>query len=126
MKVSEQIAIIKAYEDGKTIERTIRDESKWKIIDYVEDYPFDFVLNEYRITTESKYRPYESIEEAFNEAKKHGFWVKDKNKECLLCIKFIELTKEKNIYLGYSLYSKNVLEKYVWADDNSPCGIKIQ
>ena len=41
-------------------------------------------------------------------------------------IKFIELTKEKNIYLGYSLYSKNVLEKYVWADDNSPCGIKIQ
>ena len=126
MKVSEQITIMKAYEDGKAIERTIRDESKWKIIDYVEDYPFDFVLNEYRIATEPKYRPYESIEEAFNEAKKHGFWIKDKNKECLLCIKFIELTKEKNIYLGYSLYSKNVLEKYVWADDNSPCGIKIQ
>ena len=126
MKVSEQIAIMKAYEDGKAIERTIRDESKWKIIDYVEDYPFDFVLNEYRIATEPKYRPYESIKEAFDEAKKHGFWIKDKNKECLLCIKFIELTKEKNIYLGYSLYSKNVLEKYVWADDNSPCGIKIQ
>ena len=128
MKVSEQIAIMKAYEDGKTIERKRYDETEWKSLEleYVENYPFDFVSNEYRIKTPPKYRPYESIEEAFNEAKKHGFWVKDKNKECLLCIKFIELTKEKNIYLGYSLYSKNVLEKYVWADDNSPCGIKIQ
>lgn len=126
MKVSEQLAVMKAYEEGKTIERRATFTSEWKVLDYVEYYPFDFVLNEYRIATEPKYRPYKSIEEAFNEAKKHGFWVKDKNKECLLCIKFIELTKEKNIYLGYSLYSKNVLEKYVWADDSSPCGIKIQ
>ena len=126
MKVSEQIAIMKAYEDGKTIERKRYDETKWKSIDNIENYQFNFSKYEYRIATEPKYRPYESIEEAFDEAKKHGFWVKDKNKECLLCIKFIELTKEKNIYLGYSLYSKNVLEKYVWADDNSPCGIKTQ
>lgn len=126
MKVSEQIAIMKAYEDGKTIEQKRFDRTEWESIVYVEDFPFDFVMNEYRIKPEDKYRPYESIKEAFDEAKKHGFWIKDKNKECLLCIKFIELTKEKNIYLGYSLYSKNVLEKYVWADDNSPCGIKIQ
>ena len=126
MKVSEQIAIMKAYEDGKTINVKRYDETKWKSIDNIENYQFNFSKYEYRIATEPKYRPYESIKEAFDEAKKHGFWVKDKNKECLLCIKFIELTKEKNIYLGYSLYSKNVLEKYVWADDNSPCGIKIQ
>lgn len=55
MKVSEQISIMKAYEDGKTIERTIRDESEWKSLEYVEDYPFDFVLNEYRIATKPKY-----------------------------------------------------------------------
>ena len=126
MKVSEQIDIMKAYEDGKTIERRPNFTSEWKTLDYEDNHPFDFFCYEYRIATEPKYRPYESIEEAFDEAKKHGFWVKDKNKECLLCIKFIELTKEKNIYLGYSLYSKNVLEKYVWADDNSPCGIKTQ
>lgn len=128
MKVSEQIAIMKAYEDGKTIERKRYEETEWKSLEleYVENYPFDFVSNEYRIATDPKYRPYESIEEAFSEAKKHGFWIKDKNKECLLCIHLIELTKEKGIYLGYSLYSKDVLEKYVWADDNSPCGIKIQ
>ena len=126
MKVSEQIAIMIAYQDLKTIEQKRCDETEWESIVYDEDFQFDFVMNEYRIKQVPKYRPYESVEEAFNEAKKHGFWIKDKNKECLLCIKFIELTKEKNIYLGYSLYSKNVLEKYVWADDNSPCGIKIQ
>ena len=73
MKVSEQIAIMKAYEDGKTIERTIRDESEWKSLEYVEDYPFDFVLNEYRIATKPKYRLYKSIKEAFNKAKKHRY-----------------------------------------------------
>ena len=127
MKVSEQIAIMKAYEDGKTIEQKRIDRTKWESIVYVEDFPFDFLMNEYRIATEPKYRPYDSVEEAFNESEKHGYWIKhkDKNKECLLCIKIIELTKEKGVYLGYNLYSGDVLEKYVWADDNSPCGIKI-
>ena len=125
MKVSEQIAIMKAYEDGKTVERTIRDESEWKSLDYVENYPFDFVLNEYRIATEPKYRPYESVDEAFNEAKKHGFWIKRKYTGNLRCIVLIELTSGNGIYLGGSLYSKNALQKYVWADDGSPCGMKI-
>ena len=127
MKLSEQIAIMKAYEDGKTIERKDVKETEWKIIEYVEDYTFDFVLNEYRIKPVPKYRPYESVDEAFNEAKKHGYWIKhkDKNKECLLCIKLIELTKVKGIYLGYNLYSGDDIKKYVWANDNSPCGVKI-
>ena len=55
MKVSEQIAIMKAYEDGKTIEQKIRYKLEWKILDYVENYPFDFVANEYRIATKPKY-----------------------------------------------------------------------
>ena len=127
MKVSEQISIMISYQDGKTIEQKRFDRNEWESIVYDEDFHFDFVMNEYRIKPEDKYRPYESVEEAFNEAKKHGFWVKhkDKNKECLLCIKLIELTKEKGIYLGYNLYSGDVLEKYVWADDNNPCGVKI-
>ena len=127
MKVSEQIAIMKAFEDGKTIEVKRYDKTKWESIVYIDNYQFDFVSNEYRIKQVPKYRPYESVDEAFNEAEKHGFWIKHKykNKECLLCIKLIELTKEKGIYLGYSLYSGDVLEKYVWADDNSTCGVKI-
>lgn len=124
MKVSEQIAIMKAYEDGKIIERTIRDESEWKSLDYVEDYPFDFVLNEYRIKPEDKYRPYESVEEAFNEAKKHGFWVKSKNKESLCTIRDFGVGICGDLYLnGYD--ALKFLNDFVWHDDGSPCGVKI-
>ena len=124
MKVSEQIAIMKAYEDGKTIERTIRNESKWKSLEYVEDYPFDFVLNEYRIATEPKYRPYKSVEEAVNEAKKHEFWTKEISTGFIINVGAFGENFEDIYINGYN--QNNFLDKFVWADDNSPCGIKIE
>ena len=62
MKVSEQIAIMKAYEDGKTIEQKRFDRNEWESVEYIEHYPFDFLLNEYRIKPVPKYRPYESVD----------------------------------------------------------------
>ncbi|MDD7755681.1 MAG: hypothetical protein PUJ51_14425 [Clostridiales bacterium] len=124
MKVSEQIVIMKAYEDGKTIERTIRDESEWKSLEYVADYPFDFVLNEYRIATKPKYRPYKSVEEAFNEAKKHEFWTKEISTGFIINVGTFGENFE-NIYIN-RYNQNNFLDKFVWADDNSPCGIKIE
>ena len=124
MKVSEQIAIMKAYEDGKTIERTIRDESEWKSLEYVEDYPFDFVLNEYRIATKPKYRPYKSVKEAFNEAKKHEFWTKEISTGFIINVGAFSKNFEDIYINGYN--QNNFLDKFVWADDNSPCGIKIE
>ena len=125
MKVSEQIAIMKAYEDGKTIERTIRDESEWKSLEYVENYPFDFSYYEYRIATESKYRPYNSVDEAFNEAKKHGFWVKCKNKESLCTIHDFGVGICGDLYInGYD--ALKFMNNFVWSDDGSPCGINIE
>lgn len=124
MKVSEQIAIMKAYEDGKTIERTIRDESEWKSLEYVEDYPFDFVLNEYRIAPKPKYRPYKSVEEAFNEAKKHEFWIKEISTGFIINAGAFGENFEDIYINGYN--QNNFLDKFVWADDNSPCGIKIE
>lgn len=123
MKVSEQIAIMKAYEDGKTIEVKCYGEAKWKILEYVEDFPFDFVANEYRIATELKYRPYKSVEEAFNEAKKHEFWTKEILTGFIINVNAFGENFE-NIYInGYN--QDNFLDKFVWADDNSPCGMKI-
>lgn len=123
MKVSEQIAIMKAYEDGKTIEVKCYGEAKWKILEYVEDFPFDFVANEYRIATELKYRPYKSVEEAFNEAKKHEFWTKEILTGFIINVDAFGENFE-NIYInGYN--QDNFLDKFVWADDNSPCGMKI-
>ena len=125
MKVSEQIAIMKAYEDGKTIEQKRFDGTEWGSIVHVEDFPFDFVANEYRIKPEPKYRPYESVDEAFNEAEKHGFWVKSKDKHSLFFIDSFEAAGNGDIYIGHCHFGA-FIEKFVWFDDNSPCGVKIE
>lgn len=124
MKVSEQIAIMKAYEDGKTIDVKRYDRTEWEIIVYVENFPFDFVSNEYRIKPEDKYRPYKSVEEAFQAAKKHGFFVKCKNKESLCTIYDFGCGICGDVYLnGYD--ALKFLNDFVWHDDDSPCGVKI-
>ena len=124
MKVSEQIAIMKAYEDGKNIEKKRYYRTEWEILEYVDNYPFDFVLNEYRIKPECKYRPYKSVEEAFNEAKEHGFWLKHKlsGRICFLT-NFLE---ERNTIYINSRATVCGLDDYVWLDDGSPCGVKIK
>ena len=124
MKVSEQIAIMKAYEDGKTIEQKRIEGTEWASIVHVEDFPFDFVANEYRIATEPKYRHFQTIDEAFNEAKEHGFWVKCKNKESLCTIHDFGVGICGDLYInGYDAIK--FLNNFVWHDDGSPCGIKI-
>ena len=124
MKVSEQIAIMKAYEYGKTIEQKRLDGNEWASIVHVEDFPFDFVANEYRIKPEDKYRPYKSVDEAFNEAEKHGFWVKSKDKRSLFFIDSFEAAGNGDIYIGHC-HVGAFIEKFVWFDDGSPCGVKI-
>ena len=124
MKVSEQIAIIKAYEDGKSIERRAFFTSEWKSIDNIENYQFNFSEYEYRIKQVPKYRPYESVDEAFKEAEKHGFWVKSKDKHSLFFIDSFEAAGNGDIYVGHCHVGAFV-EKFVWFDDCSPCGVKI-
>ena len=123
MKVSEQIAIMKAFEDGKTIEVKRYDETKWESIVYIDNYQFDFVSNEYRIKQVPKYRPYESVDEAFKEAEKHGFWVKNKSHN-LRMIGIIEGTESGIVYIG-GINASEYLNNFVWHDDDSPCGVKI-
>ena len=124
MKVSEQIAIMKAYEDGKTINVKRYDETKWKSIDNIENYQFNFSKYEYRIAAEPKYRPYKSVEEAFNEAKKHEFWTKEISTGFIINVGAFGENFEDIYINGYN--QNNFLDKFVWADDNSPCGIKIE
>ena len=125
MKVSEQIAIMKAYEDGKTIEQKRHEETDWKILEYVENYPFDFVANEYRIKPFPKYRPYKSVDEAFNEAKKHGFWMQNVDRMYLRFIDSFHINKNSDIFIcDYCV--DDILDMFVWADDGSPCGVKIK
>ena len=124
MKVSEQIAIMKAYEDGKTIEQKRFDRTEWESIVYDENFQFNFAEYEYRIKPEDKYRPYESVDEAFKEAEKHGFWVKSKDKHSLFFIDSFETAGNGDIYVSHCHVGAFV-EKFVWFDDCSPCGVKI-
>ena len=124
MKVSEQIAIMKAFEDGKSIEQRAFFTSEWKSIDNINNYQFNFAEYEYRIKPVPKYRPYESVDEAFNEAEKHGFWVKSKDKHSLFFIDSFEAAGNGDIYVGHC-HVGAFIEKFVWFDDCSPCGVKI-
>ena len=124
MKVSEQIAIMKAFEDGKIIEVKRYDESKWESIVHIDNYQFNFSEYEYRIKPVPKYRPYESVEEAFNEAKKHGFWMKHKSSG-RICFSTRFLEERNTIYIN-SQASVCGLGDYIWLDDGSPCGVKIE
>ena len=124
MKVSEQIAIIKAYEDGKSIEQKRFDRTEWESIVYDENFQFNFSEYEYRIKPVPKYRPYKSVDEAFNDAEKHGFWIKCKNKESLCTIHDFGVGICGDLYInGYD--ALKFLNDFVWADDGSPCGVKI-
>ena len=124
MKVSEQIAIMKAYEDGKTIEQKRFDRTEWESIVYDENFQFNFSEYEYRIKPVPKYRPYESVDEAFNEAEKHGFWVKSKDKHSLFFIDSFEAAGNGDIYISHC-HVDAFIEKFIWLDDGSPCGVKI-
>ena len=124
MKVSEQIAIMNAYQDGKTSEGKRYEETKWESIDNINNYQFNFSEYEYRIKPVPKYRPYESVEEAFNEAEKHGFWVKSKDKHSLFFIDSFEAAGNGDIYVGHC-HVGAFIEKFIWFDDCSPCGVKI-
>ena len=124
MKVSEQIAIMKAYEDGNTIEWKHYGEIEWKSIEHVDNYLFDFVANEYRIKQVPKYRPYESVDEAFNEAEEHGFWMQNVDRMYLRFIDGFHINKNSDIFIcDYCV--DDILDMFVWADDGSPCGVKI-
>ena len=123
MKVSEQIAIMIEYQDGKTIEQKRFDRNEWESIVYDENYQFNFSEYEYRIKPVPKYRPYESVDEAFNDAKKHGFWLKHKLSG-RICFSTRFLEERNTIYIN-SQASVIGLDDYVWLDDGSPCGVKI-
>ena len=124
MKVSEQIAIMIAYQDLKTIEQKRFDRTEWESIVYDENFQFNFSEYEYRIKPVPKYRPYESVDEAFKEAEKHGFWMQNVDRMYLRFIDGFHINKNSDIFIcDYCV--DDILDMFVWADDGSPCGVKI-
>lgn len=66
-QAKELLPIIQAFVDGKTIEARTDSISKW-----IETTTPKFdLLHEYRIKPEPKYRPFETMEECWQEMQKH-------------------------------------------------------
>ena len=125
MKVSEQIAIMIAYQDLKTIEQKRFDRTEWESIVYDENFQFNFSEYEYRIKPFPKYRPYESVDEAFNDAKKHGFWMQNVDRMYLRFIDGFHINKNSDIFsCDYDV--DVIFDMFVCADDCSPGGVKIE
>ena len=110
---------MQAYVDGKTIEFFDITTGEWQ---ETSQPVWDSAAN-YRIKPEHKYRPYNSTEEAFQEAKKHGFWVCDEEGNyrqiCYIYDKGIEIANEYT----YTYSFDDLFKSFVWHDTKTPCGI---
>lgn len=73
-----------------------------------------------------KYKPFESVEKAVEAIRKHGGWVKSKTAQRYFLISAL---KSKKIAIAGSEYWESfsfLLERYVFADDGSPCGELVE
>jgi len=80
------LPIIKAFSEGKEIERRSFGEKQWKEANYIVHTD----CNEYRIKPSPKYRPFANAEECMQEMLKHQpvGWVKhDGIKEQITCVR---------------------------------------
>lgn len=118
-ETAERIKVMQAYVDGKQIQ-VAGENGDWIDLDSLNEQPTWGARLDYRIKPEPTLRPYKSTNEAFQESKKHGFWVIDET-GCCHAITFIGSAV---IYVcDDELDYDNFLRNFRWADDCSPCGI---
>ena len=119
-----------ALAEGKTIQVLIKDD-EWKDIkidelNHLQDY------YKYRIKPESKYRPFKSQEECWNEMLKHNpfGWVKSKDKGYFHLIGLVQWASElEDVMIVFATSeqlarsSRSLFEDFTFAD-GEPFGIK--
>ena len=119
------LPVIKAFADGKKI------ETRYDIYDWTETEVLHLESkNEYRIKPEPKYRPFETVEECWEEMLKHepfGFLSDtDEHDYFSICRVFEEEGKPKITYASnpYSDFDMiKTFDKYQFAD-GTPFGVK--
>ena len=127
-KMKKLLPIIQAWVDGKIIQVWTNDT--W--ID--EEYPSFFEeLSQFRIKPEPKYRPFESLEECWNEMLKHqpfGWLIEKVNKKEMVHIgRIYDIPNNAFITLsideGHNYSSGHFFRTYTFAD-GTPFGIKLE
>ena len=120
-EAKELLPIIQAFAEGKTIQVRINNDSSWT--DLLDDKLEISNLYEYRIKPESKFRPFKSQEECWNEMLKHQpfGWVKEMSCEMLYLINGIS---NMSIVIMEDINSfKEAMNIYEFKD-GTPFGIK--
>lgn len=127
--IDEQIAILQAFKEGKTIEIEILDinELKHKWVPLCEldslENSFDFQNNNYRIKPVQKLRPYKSAKEFLSAQAEHGPYIDTSlNKNCTYYELPLVVVNASGIIVhsGGKQYSEIV--EFHW-QDGTPCGV---
>lgn len=129
MTTKEKIEVMKAYEEGKTIQAFDLEQGKWV---NCHNPTWNWLSFDYRIKPESKYRPYKDTEEMIEDFKKRFnakvppyampmIWVRNKTfKDCRL----ITVFRDKVVMIIVSGEDMKELFKDYTYLDGSPCGMK--
>ena len=135
-EAKELLPIIQAFAAGKQIQDTI-DGSKWFDTDEI-NLEYEGQKIKHRIKPESKYRPFKTQEECWNEMLKHQpfGWVKSKDKGYFRLIGLVQFASELEDVMITFVTSENlarsshstrsshsIYENYIFAD-GTPFGIK--
>ena len=125
--------------------KDLKEEVKKKRIDTLfgiatEQYEYRFISEHgYKIQyalayfieqpAKPKYKPFSSVEKAMEAIREHDGWVKDKTTDDLKLITSIGKISDSvgSIGVGGSYYTfATFLDRYVFADDGSPCGELVE
>lgn len=120
-----------ALADGKTIQWKHPTKGEWLYINIGEFNSFCETIK-YRIKPESKYRPFKTQEECWNEMLKHQpfGWLKSKDKGYFRLIGLVQFESEfEDVMITFATSenlarsSHSIYENYIFAD-GTPFGIK--
>ena len=115
--------IVKAFSEGKEIEYRDNPTEKWGDVGDIDELSFDAAPECYRIKSEPKYRPFNSVEECWQEMQKHQpfGWLKteENDKRAIICV-----DNEGIVATNNAFYSFNDTIKYFTFEDGTPFGVK--
>ena len=127
-EIKELLPIMQAWAEGKIIQFRKKGTVEW--VDLYEDDLSVSSAYYYRIKPESKYRPFKSQEECWNEMHKHPDfgWVKGNatgEYKQVICISGYKAELIFNVFYGSPAYhsSKMMFSSYTFTD-GTPFGIK--
>ena len=130
-EAKELLPIIQAFAEGKAIQDKIEGLTDWCDTDEINlEYNGEKIIH--RIKPESKYRPFKTQEECWNEMLKHQpfGWVKSKDKDYFHLIGLVQFeSKFEDVVITFATSenlarsSHSIYENYIFAD-GTPFGIR--